>query len=234
MYDVPWAGLAIGISLFFAIVVSVAGKRGSGRKWGQFRSLRLGPANWDFSSSWGSTFTAVGALLGTVLSATTLSNATLMSSKSYAGCNLFFGGLVVIAPFVFAATRKVDPTQPAPDGSGVAYDGSALSFLVSSAVTLWAVIGELWILMLLCWEFLRGPVAICCIIFLCAVELLVLRYGWSSVSAVLKVQAITQEDHQAKVNSIVRAQSADVKDAAIKSIAMQSTLIRAKHPWNVL
>lgn len=226
MYDVPWAALTIGISAIFAVAVSLTGIIGSGRSLGQLSSLRLGPPNWDFSNSWGSTFAAVGALLGTVLSAGILSNPRLMSSNSYAGCNLFFGGLVIIAPFVFAATRSVDPTQPASDGSGVAYDGTAWFFLISSAVTLWAVIGELWVVMLLSWEFLHGPVAICCIVFLCVVEALVLRYGQSSIRAVLKVQAITREAHQAYVNQI---------KADARLTDEQAALVRMKPPrWNVL
>ncbi len=225
MYDVPWAGLAIGVSFRLAIIISVVGMLGSHRRLGDLPSLRLGPPNWDFSNSWGSTFTAAGALLGTVLSTGILSNTRLMSSNSYAGCNLFFGGLVVIAPFVFAATRRVDPTEPAPDGSGVAYDGTALFFLISSAVTLWAVIGELWVVMLLSWEFLHGPAAICCIVVLCAVEVLVFRYGQFSVSAVLKIQAITQQTHQANVNNII---------ANSQLAAPQLALVRMKQRWNVL
>lgn len=225
MYAVPWAALTIGISAVFAVAVSSVGLIGSIQQLGQLSSLRLGPPNWDFSNSWASTFTTVGALLGTVLSAGILSNPRLMSSNGYAGCNLFFGGLVVIAPFVFTATRSVDPTQPAPDGSGVAYDGTAWFFVISSAVTLWAVIGELWVMMLLSWEFLHGPVAICCIVFLCVVEALVLFYGQSSVRAVLKVQAITQQDHQAHINRITQ-------DAQFT--AGQVASMRVKPRWNVL
>jgi hypothetical protein len=147
-----------------------------------------------------------------------------MSSNSYAGCNLFFGGLVIIAPFIFAATRRLDPTQPAPDGS-VAYDGAGWSFLISSAVTLWAVIGELWVVMLLSWEFLHGPVAIGCIVFLGAVAVLVFRYGQSSIRDVIKVVAITQTDHQAKVKEITDA--AELTDE-------QVALVRTKQHWNVL
>jgi hypothetical protein len=226
MYNVPWAGLAIGISLLIAIVVSAIGILRSGKLPRGLMELRLGPPNWDFSNSWGSTFAAVGALLGTVLSAGVFSgtNTRLMSSGGYAGCNLFFGGLVIIAPFVFTATRKVDSTQPAPDGS-VAYDGAALFFLVSSAVTLWAVIGELWVVMLLSWEFLHGPVAVCCIALLCAVELLVFFHGQSSIRNVLKVQAITQAKHQSNVDKII---------AAVPAAAAQPALVRMKQSWNVL
>ncbi|HUK67318.1 MAG TPA: hypothetical protein VLW50_00935 [Streptosporangiaceae bacterium] len=227
MYDVPWAGLVIGISFVIAAAVAFMGEVSSKKRWGELMTLRLGPANWDFSNSWGSTFAAVGALLGTVLSAGVLTgtNTRLMSSGGYAGCNLFFGGLVVIAPFVFTATRKKDPTEPAPDGSGVAYDGAALFFLVASAVTLWAVIGELWVVMLIMWEFLHGPVAVCCIALLCAVELLVCYYGQSSIRNVLTVQAITQAAHQSNVDSII---------ATVPAAAARPALVRRKQSWTVL
>jgi len=139
-----------------------------------------------------------------------------------AGCNLFFGGLVVIAPFVFSAFQRLDLVQPAPDGSGVSYDGTAWAFLVSSAVTLWAVLGEVWVLMLLTWEFLHGPVAVACIAVLCVVEVLVLWYGQSSIRSVLKILAKAQA---------ARIQAAE-DDA--KLTEEQKALAPLKLRWNVL
>ena len=226
MYDVPWAGLIIGISAGVAVIVALTGIVGSDRTPGDLHKYFFGLPSWDFSNSWASNFTAAGALLGTVLAAGILSDTRLMSSNSYAGLSLFFGGLVVIAPFIFTATSRKDPGQTANEPS-VAYDGNAWFFLVSSAVTLWAVIGELWVLMLLSWEFLHGPVATCCIIFFCVVEGLVLRYGRYSISAILKFQ--TQTPERGAQQDVVGESNEGVQPAT-----RQPAPVPAKPRWTVL
>ncbi len=225
MYDVPWAGLIVGISAGVAVIVSLTGISGSTHKPSELHKLFLGLPNWDFSTSWASNFTAAGAILGTVLAADILSDTRLMSSNSYAGLSLFFGGLVLIAPFIFAATSRKDLTEQTANESSVVYDGNAWFFLVSSAVTLWAVIGELWLLMLLSWEFLHGPVATSCIIFLCVVGALALRYGRYSISAVLQFQALERGAPQDRVEEIIEG---------VQPVTRQSAPVGTKPRWNVL
>jgi hypothetical protein len=103
--------------------------------------LRLmGPVGWDFSTSWASNITVVGAVLGTVLSASVLPHETHYISKDgYTILNLLFGIIVVAAPFVFSATRiaKVTP------GAVPKFKGLVLGFLAACLFTLWGVLGEL-------------------------------------------------------------------------------------------
>src|ERR1700736_1877403 len=63
----------------------------------------MGKPQWDFSKSWASSLTAVGALLGTILAA---AGGGLTSNKTNAGLNVFFGVLVLIAPLVYSATAR--------------------------------------------------------------------------------------------------------------------------------
>ena len=99
----------------------------------------IGPLNWDFSTSWGSNLTVVGAILGTVLSANILPGATVLASADgYTSLSLLFGVLVVLAPFVFTALRTGTATTHGPE-----YQGLGVGFLLACWVTLWGVTGEL-------------------------------------------------------------------------------------------
>lgn len=104
---------------------------------------RLGPASWDFSKSWGSTLTAVGALLGTILSASVLPDTTSVPKATYAGLNLFFGALIVIGPFAYTATQGIKPVHRTRTVKEPQFQGYVWSFLLATAITLWAVLGEL-------------------------------------------------------------------------------------------
>jgi hypothetical protein len=57
----------------------------------------IGDASWDFSKSWASNITVVGAILGTVLSAKILPTPTAVvdSPNGYTALSLLFGALVV-------------------------------------------------------------------------------------------------------------------------------------------
>src|SRR5690349_613703 len=61
---------------------------------------RLGDAKWDFTSSWASTMTAVGAVLGLTLSAGSILGGGAAKSE-FGGLNLLFGFLVVLAPLFY-------------------------------------------------------------------------------------------------------------------------------------
>ena len=101
----------------------------------------FGPANWDYSESWATSLTLVGALLGTVLGAGVLpDNLDLFSKAGYAGFNVLFGMLVVVAPLVYAAgQRRIKDSEDKKQQ----YQGTTLAFALASIVTLWGVFGEL-------------------------------------------------------------------------------------------
>ena len=105
----------------------------------------LGPATWDYSSSWASTFTLVGALLGTVLAQSgVLPQPTryLSSRASYAGLNVAFVIITVLAPLVYTALSSGEPPQR---GMGVGrphYQGFVWGFLLATVLTLWGSLGQ--------------------------------------------------------------------------------------------
>jgi hypothetical protein len=102
----------------------------------------MGGTKWKFSDSWASSLTAVGAVLGTVLSAKLLSeNARFVSDKGFTALNLLFGGLVVLSPFVYAAIQRLYNDPPSADGPE--YVGPVWAFFISAVLTTWAVLGEL-------------------------------------------------------------------------------------------
>jgi hypothetical protein len=113
----------------------------------------IGDTSWDFSKSWASNITVVGAILGTVLSAKILPTTptVVVSPNGYTALSLLFGLLVVVAPLLFTALRSGTP-----DPKGPKYQGYGWGFLLSSCVTLWAVIGELATVGLVLYEAQHG------------------------------------------------------------------------------
>ncbi len=102
-----------------------------------------GPAKWDPKDSWASNLTAVGAILATVISAKSIQDKITgnPSAIEIFVLSVFFAALSITAPFFFNATRpaarnalqgKPPVTQPINQ-----IQGSVLSFLVVSALTLW-------------------------------------------------------------------------------------------------
>jgi len=161
----------------------------------------MGPANWDFSKSWASNITVIGALLGTIISAGVLPAQTSLPKATYAGLNLFFGALILVAPFVYTATQKeVRPdNQAAPQEPR--YEGRVCWFVVASGLTLGAVLGELATIFLLFNEiqtggsmpraaiwFLGGVMVFAC--------LLAGMYGFRSIRATLKDQGVQARRRQ--------------------------------------
>jgi hypothetical protein len=117
---------------------------------------RLGPANWDFSASFGSSLTVFGSLLGTILSASLLPSTTLVSASTYAGLNLVFGVIVVVGPLIYTATQTAVQVHRGSPIAEPQYQGTVWGFLVATALTLWAVLGELATIGLILNEIRRG------------------------------------------------------------------------------
>jgi hypothetical protein len=93
----------------------------------------------DFKTSFASTLTAVGAVLGTVVSAGVLPDkTTVLSKEAYASLNLLFGVAIVVAAVIPAAWQK-----------GQGKETKVGLFWMAAIITLWAVFGELLTLWLL-------------------------------------------------------------------------------------
>jgi hypothetical protein len=135
-------------SLVLAVVlVGVARYRaGSGP------SVGIDFPEWDFSKSWASNLTVLGAILGTVLSAKILPARTVVvTPDGYTALSLLFGILVVVAPFLYTALRKGRPGAQGPH-----FTGRNWAFLVASGVTIWAVNGEIGTIGLVLYEAQHG------------------------------------------------------------------------------
>jgi hypothetical protein len=142
--------LTVGVFAGLAVVVAVWARiKGKG---GYLGKLAPGP-KWSFTS-WATTLTAVGALLGTVLGSITLPEVPRQIDKdTLVKLNLLFALLLVIGPFVFQAIRR--PSVSASDQEA-AYWGWNFSLLGACAITGAAVVGEVVTLGLLGWEVTNG------------------------------------------------------------------------------
>jgi len=132
---------AVTSIVVYALVASVAlvacGWLASGQPRSELTHRVPGPVGWDFSTSWASNFTVVGAILGTTLSAQILPSTTVVlpSPNDYTSLSLLFAVLVVVAPFVYSGLLLTS------DASGT--QGQCWELLVACSLTLWGVIGEL-------------------------------------------------------------------------------------------
>ena len=114
-----------------------------------------GAAEFDFSKSFASTLTAVGALLGTIISAGVLPEETVNLSKgAYVGLNLTFGIAIVIAATLAGLAFKPKGVR-GKSGNEWKVESLVWPFLLAGLVTLWAVFGEMYTLFWLIGEL--GP-----------------------------------------------------------------------------
>lgn len=110
----------------------------------------VGSVNLDFSKSFATTMTAIGALLGTVLSAGLVDDSTGgISKEGFQALNLTFGVLILVAPLVYmlfqkqVTTTKTAGEDPNKRTTETHYAGKTWALLLASTITLWAVIGEI-------------------------------------------------------------------------------------------
>ncbi|HEX5246926.1 MAG TPA: hypothetical protein VFW41_07320 [Gaiellaceae bacterium] len=199
---------------------------------------RLGPADWSFSKSWASNITVVGALLGTILSAGVLPDTTKVSKATYAGLNLFFGVLILIAPLLYTATQNaVDVHRRQPEKE-TQYQGYVLAFLVASAVTLWAVVGELVTVLLLFREIRVGNsipepaiwVMGAIVVLAC---LLLARYAWTTIDTVITTECELRPARQARKREVHERMLARRSPAAASVPALEE-IEPARAAWPLL
>jgi hypothetical protein len=176
---VPAASVGLMVLIALAILVRT-------RKKPEWRSAFGGRApgpKWTFSS-WASTFTAAGAVLGTVLGAVTVPGGKQIDKETLVRLNVLFGGLTVVAPFIFQAIRSRTVLAGEQDAG---LWGFNWSLLLACSITAGAVLGELGTLELLAWEAIgEGVVAWLAIAALAVLQLVAARYflitTWSLVT----------------------------------------------------
>jgi hypothetical protein len=169
------AGVAVVTSLFLWGLLGY--KKALKVGWNEL----MAPAKWDFSESWATNLTLVGALLATVLADSALipSPTVYLEKETYGTLNALFAFTTVLAPLLYVCLGKA--------GS----QGSHAGFVAASLLTLWAVLGQLFTLgVLLCeingsGKFPPGGEWLIYGLFGGSVWL-VLTYYWDSVSAILE------------------------------------------------
>jgi hypothetical protein len=97
----------------------------------------MGKGQWDFSKSWATNITILGSLFCTIIAQDT------NNKLKYAGLSVFFGVLVVISPLVYNATSQPHIKHSTTGNEEIQYLSPIWAFLISAALTLWAVLGQL-------------------------------------------------------------------------------------------
>jgi len=107
---------------------------------------RMGPANWDFTKSWAVNLTVFFAAVGTIFAANLLPDGIDSNlTRTFAALNVLFGIAALLGPFIYIVLqRRVPVTRTAGRGTtgDAQYQGTLAGFLLGTAVTLWAVLGE--------------------------------------------------------------------------------------------
>jgi hypothetical protein len=142
-YDVD-SNLVLGIPLLLAVVIMALAWTGAGRP---SAKAPLGALDLDFTKSFASTLTAVGALLGTIVAAGVLPDDTQhLTSDAYVALNLVFGVAIVVAALIYASVQRAtwdDLPDTRPKQQTRKQQGFVWVFVISCVITVWAVLGEL-------------------------------------------------------------------------------------------
>lgn len=102
-----------------------------------YLSELMGKGQWEFSKSWATNITLLGSLFCTIIAQDT------DDALKYAGLSVFFGVLVVISPLAYNAVSQPYPKHTATGDEEIQYLSPLWAFLLSAALTLWAVLGQL-------------------------------------------------------------------------------------------
>jgi hypothetical protein len=165
---------------------------------------RMGKPTWDFTTSWATTLTAVSAFLSTVLGAGELSEV-----KPYTGLSLFFGILILIAPFVYnviAPYQKIDTSEGEGPAQSQGYIGT---FLITCLLTLWATCGELITVMLMLvglkdQGFLSLGLVIAFLFFLALIIVGVCFYALHTIPQTVKDQIDEYQRRQVRLFQVLK------------------------------
>jgi hypothetical protein len=154
---------------FFAAMLVAAGVLGvlalEGSRWKRRNEILAVDSSWSFKDSWLTNFSALGAILGTLLAASGLFDEIMpgVSTAYFLGLNVLFGGLVLSAPVIYAAASvwRTDPSKPTRDDAPPEVEasgqkpavakGRVLGILLGTSLTVWGVSGQLFTLILLTW-----------------------------------------------------------------------------------
>lgn len=145
----------LGAGLLFWIVMVLIVLFYPWDKFGKLGATVATGPSWSFSSSWLTSITALGAILGTVLGATGFLADVLPGTPTgrFVGLSLLFGGFVITAPIIYSAASKwVFDNSSGTPGAGtdtLIAKGRVWGVITATAVTVAGVIGELGTLLIL-------------------------------------------------------------------------------------
>jgi hypothetical protein len=205
-----WAeAIIIGvIAVIFALMIAIFVSAVSDGKASLLTKQAPGP-KWSFDS-WATTSTALGALLGVVLGSAVLPDVPRQIAKdSLIAMNLVFGGMVVVAPFIFQAVRR-SGASPADQDAGLW--GYNWVLALACSITCGAVLGELATLSLVGWE-VAGPNVWRYVLLLALLLLAILATGYFFTTA----RELATTDWAALVEK--DKQRARREDSALKGFA---------------
>lgn len=160
----------------------------------------IGPVNWRIGDSWASTLTLFSAFLGAALGSEVLPfDGVYLSIRAFALLSLLFFFLALLAPFFYNATASRAQPVVGPPGSvpRPGYEGQVRTFLLATAITLWAALGEVTVIGFMAAELTRrGAVFYVFAAVLAGVAALMLRYSWVNIRWVLELQV----DHERRMS----------------------------------
>ena len=144
----------------------------------------LGPFDWDFSQSWATSLTIVGAVLGMVLSGTDVPpTGNSVNRTDFVTLNLVFGVLAVAGPFTWSTLRRGTRV----DGTNRSI-GTVRGFLLACALVLCATLGELGTLLTFAVTQENGPARVILAVVFALLMVLSLLYGWRTILDVVAGQ----------------------------------------------
>ena len=218
--------IVFGALVGSALLVAISGIAGGVRSPKDI-VRQMGPANFDFTKSFASTITTVGAVLTTLLAAKNLitSPKPHLDQPTYAALSLFFALLVVLAPFTYRAMSVTKPVRTA-QGADIQSQGYAGGFLLATWLTLWAVLGEVIVIFFFLTD-LQGSAGLGGLLLALfgGSGLLLLVYVWVSVRAVLVIQA-DRAAHKARLQFQITALNQQATEAEVAQAPLPS--------WQVL
>jgi hypothetical protein len=187
------------VSLMLVVVRTLSMLKRDGR----LLRRRMGPANWDYSASWASSTTLLGGILGTILAQSDVlpPKTHYLPEAAYGGLNVFFAMVIVLAPFLYTALSTVEHPHSTTGKREPQYQGFVWCFLVTTALTLWAVLGELLTVAALLSEIAGGAlpvpgVLLFALMVVLSVTLLCI-YVWRRIDGTVTYQA-DHESHRKK------------------------------------
>lgn len=197
-------GIVFG-SLALSLIVVLASAANAGVP----QSSPVGPPNWDFSKSWATNITIIGAVFGAFFSSKIVAAPRFVVDPGYAMLSVLFAVVVVVAPLVFRAISKEQSVLTPAGTKDIQYQGNAAGFLVAMLLTLWAAFGQLSTLGSLAAEVLAAgkvnasvPVGLEVILAIGLVA--TIWYGWSTAKPLLGHQA-NIEAHAAQLANQMKA-----------------------------